>query len=151
MVFPTDQIGEALYRSDLLALSEAAEIYGVELSVVELLSLCKEAYEMVTYREDKTLEELYQFGWCGWPIWLKSRIKIPFGGSAEPVEQTTGIFHVFFVGIHETAEQLERLATAHVGRSSVSRSKIGSTLLADITPIDRVAFRVTENSHRTRG
>ncbi len=54
------------------------------------------------------------------------------------------LFHVGFLSLEETPEMLRRLAYGHLPEKSPgpSHSKIGASLLATITPIDRVAARV---------
>lgn len=82
---------------------------------------------------------------CTWLMWFRNRIKIPFGCCATDRDESlfTTEMHVFFVFIEETQEMMARLRTGHgVATGGPARSKISTTQLAEVQPIDRVAGMV---------
>lgn len=83
-----------------------------------------------------------------WSSWIKLSLieELIFQLPNVHGDFVTAIFHVGFIFIEETPEQVERLRKDDAEfASSVARSKIGSTTLSNVTPVDRVAKRVYEN------
>lgn len=72
---------------------------------------------------------------------IEQRIKLPAGHqSASSV--TTCEFHVFFIHLLETEQMLNRLKNENPTKTKTAKSKIETTNLATLTPINRVAARV---------
>jgi len=82
-------------------------------------------------------------GWsdCTWMMWFKRFLEFPALGQGEYPVFTTN-FHVCFLFIYESDEELERLRSYEdATRPTPARSKI-SKCLYEITPIDETAGRV---------
>lgn len=83
-------------------------------------------------------------------MWLKNRMEEcgyfkPLIGCATTDIRMGCEMHVFFIGIEETEEMLQRIMTPDETadrRDRIARSKIGKTQLKDIFPIDANAAAV---------
>lgn len=82
--------------------------------------------------------------------WAKDRARaeVDAPGCVIDTDHFTCEFHVFFLSLEETPEMLERLARGEGAAAPAhpARSKIGASPLAAITPVDRVAARVTRDA-----
>lgn len=96
----------------------------------------------------KDLKARKSWSTCTWIMWFKNRINFQIGGAEAPVSFPGTPLHFFFITIPETPGMKGRLAEGRLSEPlreflALARSKLSSSNLADVRPIDRVAQRVS--------
>lgn len=132
--------GEHLRRPNISGAVASLKAIGIETCPAEVSSLIDGMLEFK--RKSRS-------GWhsdASWIGWLKFALinRVQASNSKRQQEIVTAVLHVGFVSVEETDEQIERLRKDPAWFSpSVARSKIGTTQLSEIAPVDRVAKRVS--------
>ena len=82
---------------------------------------------------------------CTWFMWIKQRLVLPAMGSPGPDVRFATPLHVFFLSLYESEEMIARLPEGGprdaTGRRP--RNRLSASTLTALTPIDRVARRVS--------
>jgi len=137
-------IREHLRRPSIPTLVASLRAIGIE---ADEQDVSDRVDHMLKFKEKNRSGWYSDSSWIGWlKFCLVDRLSIR-GRLREPPDVTTATLHVGFISIVETDEQLSLLRKdPSIYTSSVARSKMATTTLADVAPVDRVAKRVSQSS-----